>query len=554
MTQETPVAGEGDFRLAYALLFLLGCCGLAAIILAALPLKWGALGWRGLLGMVAAAAAGFVLRSLRRRLVMGPAISWHQSIAYEVVIQTVRLASPFLPPRPFETEFMIRELDDPGSRTRIHSWLAARDVSTWVMVLSGAAGISALYGFWAPAIAGWALAVALFGTALARSRDRGAVASAVLTGALCWGSEGFLFAYFASPALDPAAGWTLYLCATGLLEFSPVPLGLGVAEAPALLYFSRMGSALPPLLAFHAARALVLAPLGVLYLHRFKLAVSDLFSPDVVAAVRQSQRPEGGWPWGERPADDAPVVSVVIPAYNEELRLPEFLDSVEEYMESRDFSMEVVVVDDGSRDNTAGLVEERSARDPRIRLIRQVPNQGKGAAVRRGVLEARGRYVLFADADGATPIAELDRFRAAMGENIEIVIGSRKVTAHDVERKREGVREMMGSAFYTTVNLLAVPGIRDTQCGFKMFRRDVARRLFSWTAEKGWAFDVEVLYLAQRVGYAIREVAVNWHAVEGSKVSPVKDSIKMFLAVFRIRARQAGFIRHAKERACSPSA
>jgi len=103
---------------------------------------------------------------------------------------------------------------------------------------------------------------------------------------------------------------------------------------------------------------------------------------------------------------------------------------------------------------------------------------------------------------------------------------------------------MMGNAFYTVVNLLAVPGIRDTQCGFKMFRRDAARRLFEWSTEKGWAFDVEILYLAQRVGYAVEEVAVNWRAVEGSKVSPLADSLRMFLAVFRIRARQAGFLRH----------
>jgi dolichyl-phosphate beta-glucosyltransferase len=173
-----------------------------------------------------------------------------------------------------------------------------------------------------------------------------------------------------------------------------------------------------------------------------------------------------------------------------------------------------------------------------------MPNQGKGAAVRRGVLEARGRYILFADADGATPIAELDRFRPAMAANIEVVIGSRRLAAPDVVREREGFRAMMGSAFYTLVNLLAVPGIRDTQCGFKMFRRDAARRLFAWSCEKGWAFDVEILYLAQRVGYAIEEVAVNWRAVEGSKVSPVADSLRMFLAVFRIRARHAGFLKH----------
>ena len=168
-----------------------------------------------------------------------------------------------------------------------------------------------------------------------------------------------------------------------------------------------------------------------------------------------------------------------------------------------------------------------------------------GAIRERGVFEARGRYVLFTDADGATPIAELDKLLAAVGERAEIAIGSRRQVSAEAERERTGLRQLMGNVFYSVVNFLAVPGIRDTQCGFKLFRTDVARELFRDLNEAGWAFDVELLYRAQLFGYGIAEVPVNWHEVAGSKVNPLKDAMKMFLAIFRIRRRNAGLLRHA---------
>jgi dolichyl-phosphate beta-glucosyltransferase len=295
---------------------------------------------------------------------------------------------------------------------------------------------------------------------------------------------------------------------------------------------------------------LPLLPLGLIYLARYKLELSDLQSRAILRRIAESRRPAGGW--AERSlamAPGAPRVSIVIPAYNEEQRLPSYLDAIRGYLDSTALAAEVLVVDDGSKDGTAAYV--RSVGDPRVRLVSQPRNQGKGRAVMRGVAESAGHYVLFADADGATPIGELDKLLGAVGQQAEIAIGSRRVVSDQAERERAGVRELMGQVFYSVVNFLAVPGIRDTQCGFKLFRTDVARELFDRLNEAGWAFDVELLYRAQLLGYGIAEVPVSWHEVAGSKVNPLKDAIKMFLAIFRIRRHNSGLLRH---RAVGPAA
>ena len=155
-------------------------------------------------------------------------------------------------------------------------------------------------------------------------------------------------------------------------------------------------------------------------------------------------------------------------------------------------------------------------------------------------MEAAGQYILFADADGATPIEECSRLLRAAEDGCDVVIGSRKLSAESVKRDRSMFREFIGSTFYRITNLLAVPGIEDTQCGFKLFRRSAARRIFPEMRENGWAFDVEVLFLAQKFGLLIEEVPVNWTAVEGSKVRP-KDAFRMVWALLRIRRRDSGF-------------
>jgi dolichyl-phosphate beta-glucosyltransferase len=153
-------------------------------------------------------------------------------------------------------------------------------------------------------------------------------------------------------------------------------------------------------------------------------------------------------------------------------------------------------------------------------------------------MEARGRYVLFADADGATPIREVDRMLPLAFGGIEVVIASRK-RGGDV--RRSSLRGLMGAVFYRLTNILAVPGIADTQCGFKLFSSSAAHRLFPLVTETGWAFDVEVLFLAQKLGLAIEEVPVRWTAVEGSKLHPFRDALKMVSALMRIR-RRAGLV------------
>jgi dolichyl-phosphate beta-glucosyltransferase len=200
---------------------------------------------------------------------------------------------------------------------------------------------------------------------------------------------------------------------------------------------------------------------------------------------------------------------------------------------------EVIVVDDGSKDGTPDYVLALAKQDGALRLVRQNPNRGKGAAVQRGMLESEGRFILFTDADGATPIAECSKLLQAGLTGADVVIGSRKIGGTDVQRERSMFRNLVGSIFYRITNLLAVPGIEDTQCGFKLFSRAAARRIFPEIRETGWAFDVEVLFLAQKFGMTIDELPVNWSAVEGSKIRP-KDAVRMFLALLRIRHRGAG--------------
>lgn len=503
-----------------------------------------------------AALAGLFLRGLRRRVFFGHPLSLHQSLSFEVVVQILQWLSPLLPRRAFEAEFIVRETALP--RELAQAWIRSRSASVWPI------GIFALsLVFWAqgvPTAAGLSAGVAigwLLYSLHALSHESGDAAPRVgsgqhvatlVMGALSWGVEGALFVWALSGILPSDEALLLYVGFTGIVEFSPVPYALGVAELPALFgaFTGHAPAALGALLLFHFARLWPLLPLGVIYLARYKLQVADFQDAGIISRITRSQRPAGGWAYGGNAADlDDQLVSLVIPAYNEERRLPSYLGEIRSYLDGCRLHAEVLVVDDGSRDGTAAYVQGVAAEDPRIRLVQQPGNQGKGNAVKRGVLEARGRYVLFTDADGATPIAELDRLIAAVGERAEIAIGSRRLVSAEAERERTGLRELMGRVFYSVVNFLAVPGIRDTQCGFKLFRTDVARELFRGLNEAGWAFDVELLYRAQLFGYGIAEVPVNWHEVAGSKVNPLKDALKMFLAIFRIRRRNAGLLRHA---------
>ncbi|MBZ0137181.1 MAG: glycosyltransferase family 2 protein [Planctomycetes bacterium] len=219
-------------------------------------------------------------------------------------------------------------------------------------------------------------------------------------------------------------------------------------------------------------------------------------------------------------------LSVVIPAYNESTRLPAFLDSVLAWCGRHEPSFEVIVVDDGSSDGTVTVARQRD-----VRVISHERNAGKGAAVRTGMLAARGELRLFADADGATAMEELPSLLAA---DADIAIGSRE--GRDKRVDASALRRFLGRWFNRAVRMGAIKGIRDTQCGFKLFR-PAAHGLFEIAQEDGFAFDVELLLLAQNKGLSIKEVFVNWTEMPGSKVSLMRDGIKMLKAVRRIKKR-----------------
>jgi dolichyl-phosphate beta-glucosyltransferase len=248
---------------------------------------------------------------------------------------------------------------------------------------------------------------------------------------------------------------------------------------------------------------------------------------------------------------DQPFLSVVVPAYNEERRLPETLAQILAYLERQTYRSELIVADDGSTDRTAALVEELAGRQPRlgggkgdIRLLR-LDHRGKGFAVRAGALAAHGEYVLLCDADLATPIEEWEKLYRKFAEGYEVVIGSRE----GLGARRLGepwYRHVMGRVFNFIVRVVAVGGIQDTQCGFKALRQPVASDLFGRVRIYGddspvvqgaavTAYDVELLFLARRRGYQIAEVPVIWRYGTETKVNPLRDSLRNLRDVLTVR-------------------
>ncbi len=228
-----------------------------------------------------------------------------------------------------------------------------------------------------------------------------------------------------------------------------------------------------------------------------------------------------------------PLLSLVVPAYNEEGRLPASLARISDYLSSRGQPYEVVVVVNGSTDRTAEVAKAAAHRDPNVRVIR-TPLRGKGLAVRLGVLDAQGGRVLFCDADLSTPIEEVVGLADRLDDGYQVVIASRE----GLGSRRIGepyLRHLMGRVFNGLVRALAVPGIQDTQCGFKAFTRTAARDIFGRQTIDGFGFDVELLYLARRLGYRVREVPVTWVYAASSRVDPLRDTVRMFADVLRVR-------------------
>ncbi|MCB9707717.1 MAG: glycosyltransferase family 2 protein [Myxococcales bacterium] len=226
-------------------------------------------------------------------------------------------------------------------------------------------------------------------------------------------------------------------------------------------------------------------------------------------------------------------LSIVIPAYNEQARIVDSVSRVLSYV--RDWhDAEVIVVDDGSTDKTPELLEELGKNQGKLRVLRLEKNSGKGAAVRLGIRNARGSYVLVSDADLSTPIEEANKLLEISKRGYPIVIGSRALTHSDIQVRQPWYRERMGRIFNLLVQTFLLKGIHDTQCGFKLYSLPVAQTLFSAQTEDGYTYDVEVLLLARQLGYAVFECPVIWRHAEFSRVSPILDSTKMFMALGRL--------------------
>jgi len=235
-----------------------------------------------------------------------------------------------------------------------------------------------------------------------------------------------------------------------------------------------------------------------------------------------------------RSGGEAIYLSVVIPAFNEEVRIGSTLDQVLFFLKQQPYSSEIIISNDGSQDQTIAVAKERLS-SFESRIIGSDKNKGKGYAVRQGMLEARGRYVLFSDADLSTPIEEITGFLKALQEGYDIVIGSRALPESNIEIHQAPLREIMGKAFNVIARMFSFRDIRDSQCGFKCFKREVARDLFSRQKIDGFSFDAEILYLAQRRGYRILETGVTWRNSPQSRVSILSDPLRMFFEMLKIR-------------------
>ena len=227
-------------------------------------------------------------------------------------------------------------------------------------------------------------------------------------------------------------------------------------------------------------------------------------------------------------------LSIIIPAYNEEKRVGPTLKSIIDFMKSREWQYELLVVDDGSADATVETARQ-AARDAPLRIIQNKTNMGKGASVKAGMLEAAGDAILFTDADLSTPIEEIDKLIPYWIEGAGVVFGSRSVAGAEIVVHQNLLREYMGRTFNLFVRAVALPGYIDTQCGFKLFSAECAKRVFPQQRLMRFAFDVEVLTVARRLGFSIREVPVTWHNDPSSKVSVMSSPLEMIFGVLKLK-------------------
>lgn len=232
----------------------------------------------------------------------------------------------------------------------------------------------------------------------------------------------------------------------------------------------------------------------------------------------------------------SPHLTIVIPAFNEEIRLSTTLPEIVSFCESLPFTVELLVVDDGSSDNTVQVVRSFAKKHRFVQVLPQKINQGKGAALKAGFARSKGEWILFMDADLSTPLSQFEKLWKKR-HKAEIVIGSRKMKGAKVVARQHIIRENLGKVFTLLTNVLATGSISDVTCGFKLFEGTAGRRVFGASVLTDWSFDAEVLFLASRFGYRILEVPVEWHNDPRSKVSMLKDGIKALSGLLMIRFR-----------------
>ena len=227
--------------------------------------------------------------------------------------------------------------------------------------------------------------------------------------------------------------------------------------------------------------------------------------------------------------------SIIIPAYNEGARLGRTLDRVLAYVSGQRWDAELIVVNDGSQDRTADLVREYAQRHPRLRLLENPGNHGKGYSVRNGMLNANGELLLFSDADLSSPIEEAPKLLAALQAGADVAIGSRWLQPELQTQRQSLLRQFYGRLFNLALRILLGLNFKDTQCGFKAFTRQAAQKVFPLQRIERWGFDPELLYLSRKSGFKVVEVPVAWAHAEGTRISPLRDGMKMFGEVLKVR-------------------
>ncbi len=230
-----------------------------------------------------------------------------------------------------------------------------------------------------------------------------------------------------------------------------------------------------------------------------------------------------------------PTYSIVIPAYNERARIGTTLQRVLGFVHAQGWDAEIIVVNDGSRDNTAEIVQSFAAKDPALRLIENPGNRGKGYSVRNGMLHARGRIILFTDADLSSPIEESVKLFQALESGADIAIGSRWLRSELQTQRQPLHRQLFGRIFNVLLRTTLGLQFADTQCGFKAFKRAAAQAIFPWQKIERWGFDPEILFLSRKFGFQVQEIPVAWGHVGDARINPVIDGARMFQEMLRIR-------------------